>query len=59
MFIDSKNLRIFIYQEVIDMRCGFEKLLHFARDKMKNNVNQGHLYLFFAKKQKTFKSFIF
>ena len=59
MFIDSKNLRIFIYQEVIDMRCGFEKLLHFARDKMKNNVNQGHLYLFFGKNRRRLKALFF
>jgi len=59
MFIDQKGLRIFIYQEVVDMRCGFEKLLHFVRDKMKNNINQGHLYLFLGKNRKRIKALFF
>lgn len=59
MFIDTKGLRIFIYKEVIDMRAGFEKLLHFVRDRMKNNINQGHLYLFFGKNRKRLKAIFF
>lgn len=59
MFIDPKNLRIFIYQDVIDMRSGIEKLLYFVRDKMKNNVNQGHLYLFFGKNRRRLKALFF
>jgi transposase len=59
MFIDTKNLRIFIYQEEIDMRCGFEKLLHFVGDKMKSNVNQGHLYLFLGKNRRRVKALFF
>ncbi len=59
MIIDTKNLRIFIYQEVIDMRCGFEKLLHFTRDKIKNDVNQGHLYLFFGKNRRRLKALFY
>lgn len=26
MFLDRKGLRVFIYRQEIDMRCGFEKL---------------------------------
>ena len=59
MFIETKSLRIFIYQEAIDIRCGFEKLLHFVRDRMKNNLNQGHLYLFLGKNRKRVKALIF
>lgn len=59
MLIDTKNLRIFIYQESIDMRCGFEKLLYFARDKMKSQVNQGHLYLFFGKNRRRLKALFY
>jgi transposase len=59
MFIDGKGLRVFIYVEPIDMRCGFEKLLHFVRDKMKNNINQGHLYLFFGRNRKRMKALFF
>ena len=41
------------------MRCGFEKLLHFVRDKMNNNINQGHLYLFFGKNRKRIKALFY
>lgn len=59
MFLDYKGLRVFIYQEPIDMRSGFEKLLHFVRDKMQNNINQGHLYLFFGKNRRRLKALFF
>jgi transposase len=59
MFIATKGLRIFVYESVIDMRCGFEKLLHFVRDGMKNNINQGHLYLFFGKNRRRIKAIFF
>lgn len=59
MFVDYKGLRVFIYQEPIDMRSGFEKLLHFVRDKMQNNINQGHLYLFFGKNRRRLKALFF
>lgn len=59
MFIDTKNLRIFLYQETVDMRSGFEKLHYFVRDRMKNNINQGHLYLFFGKNRRRIKALFF
>jgi transposase len=59
MFIDTKGLRIFVYQEAIDMRSGFDRLLHFVRDRMKNNINQGHLYLFLGKNRKRAKAIFF
>lgn len=59
MLIDTKGLRVFIYQELIDMRCGFEKLLYFVRDKMRNEINQGHLYLFFGKNRRRMKVLFF
>jgi transposase len=59
MFIDAKGLRIFVYREPIDMRAGFEKLLHFVRDEMKNDINQGHLYLFFGMNRRRLKAIFF
>ena len=59
MFIDAKGLRVFIYQEAIDMRSGFDRLLHFVRDRMKNNINQGHLYLFLGKNRRRAKALFF
>jgi transposase len=59
MFIDMKGLRIFIYQEVIDMRAGFDRLLHFVRDCMKGKIDQGHLYLFLGKNRRRAKAIFF
>jgi transposase len=59
MFIDSKGLRVFLYQENIDMRSGFEKLTHYVRDVMKNNINQGHLYLFLGKNRRRLKAIFY
>lgn len=59
MFIETKGLRVFVYQEVIDMRSGFEKLHYYVRDKMRNNINQGHLYLFFGKNRKRLKALFY
>ena len=59
MFIDTKGLRVFIYREPIDMRAGFDRLLHFVRDQMKNNINQGHLYLFLGKNRKRAKAIFY
>lgn len=55
MLFETKGLRVFIYQEQIDMRCGFERLSYFVRDKMKGLIDQGHLYLFFGKNRRRLK----
>ncbi len=59
MFIDMKGLRIFIYQEVIDMRAGFDRLLYFVRDCMRGKIDQGHLYLFLGKNRRRAKAIFF
>ena len=59
MFIDTKGLRIFIYREPIDMRSGFDRLSHFVVGRMKNNLNQGHLYLFLGKNRRRAKAIFF
>ena len=56
MLFESKGLRVFVYGEVIDMRAGFERLHYFAKEKMKAQVNQGHLYLFFGKNRRRLKA---
>lgn len=59
MFFERKNLRIFIYAEAIDMRCGFEKLHYFTKVIMQQEINQGHLYLFFGKNRRRIKVLFF
>lgn len=59
MLFETKNLRVFIYKEMIDMRSGFEKLHYFTREIMKQDINQGHVYLFFGKNRRRFKGLFF
>lgn len=59
MFLDRKGLRIFVYREPIDMRCGFEKLHSYCVHQMKALMDQGHVYLFFGKNRKRMKLLVY
>lgn len=59
MILETKGLRIFIYQEAIDMRCGFDRLSYFVREKMNSSIDAGHLYLFLGKNRKRVKALYF
>lgn len=59
MLIETRNLRVFLYQEIIDMRAGFERLLYFVREKMGGKIDHGHLYIFFGKNRRRMKALYF
>jgi transposase len=59
MLFETKGLRIFVYSEAIDMRSGFDRLLYYAKSKMKALVDQGHVYLFFGKNRRRLKAIYF
>jgi len=59
MFLDRKGLRIFVYREPIDMRCGFEKLHSYCVHKMSAVMDQGHVYLFFGKNRRRIKILVY
>lgn len=59
MFLDRKGLRIFIYREPIDMRCGFEKLHSYCIHHMSAIMDQGHVYLFFGKNRRRLKVLVY
>jgi transposase len=59
MFLDRKGLRIFVYRESIDMRCGFEKLHSFCVHQMNALMDQGHVYVFFGKNRKRMKLLVY
>ena len=58
MILGTKGLRILIYQEAIDMRCRFDRLSFFIREKMKSQIDAGHVYLFLGKNRKRLRPFI-
>lgn len=55
MLFDSRGLRVFVYRESIDMRCGFERLHSFCVHQMRAQMDQGHVYLFFGKNRRRLK----
>lgn len=59
MFLERKGLRIFVYRESIDMRCGFEKLHSFCVHQMNALMDQGHVYVFFGKNRKRMKLLVY
>ena len=54
MFFDRRGLRVFVFRESIDMRCGFEKLHSYCVHQMNAVMDQGHVYLFFGKNRKAY-----
>jgi transposase len=59
MFFDRRGLRVFVYREQIDMRCGFEKLHSFCVHQMLAIMDQGHVYLFFGKNRRRLKVLVY
>ncbi len=59
MFLDRRGLRIFVYREKIDMRCGFERLHSLCVHQMNALMDQGHVYFFFGKNRKRIKILVF
>ncbi len=59
MFLDRKGLRVFVYRDEIDMRCGFEKLHSYCVYQMNAKMDQGHVYLFFGKNRLRIKILVY
>lgn len=55
MFFERSGLRVFIYREEIDMRCGFERLHSYCVHQMGALMDQGHVYLFFGTNRRRLK----
>lgn len=54
-----RGARVFVYQEPIDMRCGFERLSYYVRDKLKHNLDHGDVFLFLGKNRRRLKAIFF
>lgn len=44
------SVRIFVYTQPTDMRCGFNKLTMFAETMMQKDPFSGHLFVFFNRR---------
>jgi transposase len=48
--------RVFVFNEPIDFRAGFDKLSMFVREKMHARIAEGDLFLFLGKNRKRLKA---
>ncbi len=59
LFGELQKMRVFIYQEPIDFRYGFERLSYFVREHLKADILEGDMYLFLGKNRKRAKVLLF
>lgn len=60
MQIPSKGLKIFVYQEPVDMRYGFQRLLSFIRDEYSmDQFLAGHVFVFFGRNRFRLKMLLY
>ena len=59
MFLDRRGLRVFVYREEVDMRCGFERLHSYCVHQMMAIMDQGHVYVFFGKNRRRMKLLVY
>lgn len=50
------ELKVFVYEEYVDLRAGFNKLSMIVRDKIGAQIVDGDLYLFLGKNRKRLKA---
>lgn len=55
MFFNPSQVRVFIYDQPIDMRRGFEKLSFYIRDEMGQDLLAGQFFLFLGKNRRRLK----
>lgn len=59
MFFDEERVRVFIYQQPIDMRSGFERLSYDVREVFGEDLLEGHMFLFLGKNRRRAKVLFF
>lgn len=59
MILNHRGIRVFVYNEAIDMRSGFERLSYYIREQMGEDLLEGHVYLFLGKNRKRAKVLVF
>lgn len=48
--------RIFVFEEYVDMRAGFDRLAMFVRERMRAKLVDGDLFIFLGKNRRRLKS---
>ena len=59
MIIEREGVKIFVYQEPIDMRAGFERLHDYCVHHLQAKMNEGHAYVFFGKNRSRMKILVY
>lgn len=59
MFFPEGQLRVWLYQQPVDMRCSFNGLAAIAKNLMKEDPLSGHLFAFINKRRTYLKVLFF
>ena len=51
MFAIGEDIAVYLWQGVMDMRIGFDRLALFIRERMQREVLAGGLYVFFSRRR--------
>lgn len=49
--LNVRESQVYIYSEVCDMRCGFDRLSDMVSEKLKRQVASGGLYVFWGRRK--------
>jgi transposase len=55
----TSAIRVFVYREVCDMRCSFEKLSGLTRNQIGQDPTSGHMFVFMNRTRKMIKVLYF
>lgn len=59
MVLDFEKARVFVYDQPIDMRSGFERLSYYVREHFGEDLLEGHMFLFLGKNRRRAKVLFF
>jgi len=59
MLLERDGIKLFVFNEPIDMRAGFEKLHSFCLEHMNAKINEGNAYIFFGRNRSRLKILVY
>jgi transposase len=55
MLKPAPDLRVFLFMQAMDMRCGFDRLAALVQEKLQRSVLAGGMFVFFSRERRRVK----
>ena len=55
MLSPAADLRVFLFLQAVDMRCGFDRLAALVQEKLQRSVLAGGMFVFFSRERRRVK----